>query len=206
MIRVKNVSLTLGNKLLMKNFNLSIAKGEKVVFSAPSGSGKTSLLRLVLGFTDTDEGKILFNQKEVKAENLQKIRRQIGYLSQDIDFPNGKVNEVFQEIFNYSANKHLHYTEEKLIEKLKEVNLSEEILKKNTSDISGGERQRLGWVLIMLLERSVYLLDEPTSAMDDKQKQFFIDYISKTKKTVLCVSHDPDWQLSDFTHINSLLG
>ena len=195
----------MGNKQLMKNFNLIIAKGEKVIFSAPSGSGKSSLLRLVLGFTDTDEGKILFNQKEVKAENLRKIRQQVGYLSQDIDFPNGKVTDVFQEIFSYAANKHLHYSEEKLIEKLKEVNLSEDILKKNTSDISGGERQRLGWVLIMLLERSVWLLDEPTSAMDDKQKQFFIDYISKSKKTVVCVSHDPDWQKPDFTLIKSLL-
>ena len=206
MIRFKNVSLKLGNKQLMKNFNLTIAKGEKVIFSAPSGSGKTTLLRLILGFSDTDEGKIFFNQKEVKLKNLRKIRKLIGYLSQDIDFPNGKVTDVFQEIFNYSANKPIYYSEKKLINKLKEVNLSEDILQKNTSNISGGERQRLGWVLIMLLERSVLLLDEPTSAMDDKQKQFFIDYISNSKKTVLCVSHDPAWQMPGFTNINSLLG
>lgn len=205
MIRFKNVALKLGNKQLMKNFNLTIAKSEKLIFSAPSGSGKTSLLRLIMGFSDPDEGKILFNQKEVKTENLHRIRKKIGYLSQDIDFPNGKVAAVFQEIFNYSANKHIHYSERTMIEKLKEVDLSKEILHKNTSDISGGERQRLGWVLIMLLERSVLLLDEPTSAMDDKQKQFFIDYISKTKKTVICVSHDPDWQVPGFTNINSLL-
>ncbi|MGQ8336008.1 ABC transporter ATP-binding protein [Sunxiuqinia sp. A32] len=202
MIRFKNITLKLGNKQLFDQFNLTVAKGEKVVFSAPSGSGKTSLLKLVLGFVDPENGKVFLNGKEVKPENLRKIRKQIGYLSQDIDFPNGKVRDVFQEIFNYSANKSIHYSEEKLIEKLKEVNLTEETLLKNTSEISGGERQRLGWVLIMLLDRSVLLLDEPTSAMDEKQRQFFIDYIINTKKTVLCVSHDPAWQLPGIRNIS----
>ncbi len=195
MIRFKNVSLKLGNKQLLEQFNLMVAKGEKVVFSAPSGSGKTSLLRLVLGFISADEGKIIFNQKEVKPANMRSIRSQIGYLSQDIDFPNGKVNEVFSEIFSYTTNKPINYSEDKLIEKLKEVNLNEEILQKNTSDISGGERQRLGWVLIMLLDRPVLLLDEPTSALDDRMKRFFIDYITHTNKTVICVSHDAEWQV-----------
>ena len=205
MIRFKNISLKLGNKQLLGNFNLNIAKGEKVVISSPSGSGKTSLLKLILGFLVADEGKIIFNQKEVNPENIRKIRKSIGYLSQNIDFPNGRVSEVFQEILSYSANKSIHYTTELLVAKLQELNLPEEILHKNTSDISGGERQRLGWALIMLLNRSVLIIDEPTSAMDDKMKQFFIDYISKTKKTVICVSHDIEWQIPQVKVILSLL-
>jgi ABC-type multidrug transport system ATPase subunit len=142
---------------------------------------------------------------------MQHIRSQIGYLSQDIDFPNGKVNEVFQEIFSYTPNKHIQYSTEKLTDKLQLVNLSPEILQKNTSDISGGERQKLGWVLIMLLDRPVLLLDEPTSALDEKQKQFFINYITSTDKTVLCSSHDVEWQfpgiriISGFTPEDDLL-
>ncbi|WP_423130550.1 ABC transporter ATP-binding protein [Gaoshiqia sp. Z1-71] len=203
MIRFKNVSLKLGNKQLLEHFNLTVAKGDKVVFSAPSGSGKTSLLRLILGFIDPDEGKIIFNKKEVKPENLRFIRSQAAYLSQDIDFPNGRVNEVFREIFNYSANKSCNYSEPKLIERLAEVGLPEEILRKNTSDISGGERQRLGWVLIMLLDRPVLLLDEPTSALDDRMKHFFIEQIKNTSKTVICVSHDAEWRLPEMRVISS---
>lgn len=205
MIRFKNVSLTLGNKQLLDHFNLNIAKGDKVVISAPSGSGKSSLLKLLLGFYEPDEGKILFNQKELKSENMRAIRSQIGYLSQDVDFPNGKVEDVFNEIFHYSANRELNFNRDMLLEKIHEVNLKEEILAKNTVDISGGERQRLGWILIMLLNRPVLLLDEPTSAVDEAMKNYFVDYIKQTKKTVICSSHDKEWQTAPIRVITSLI-
>ena len=205
MIRFKRVSLSVGNKQLLKNFDLRINKGDKVLLYAQSGSGKTSLLRLILGFTDPDEGTVYFKKKPITATKIQSIRQQVAYLSQDVDFPNGKVREVFQEIFQFSSNRHLKFTDEMLIEKLNEYDLSEEILDKNTSIISGGERQRLGWILVMLLNRPVLLLDEPTSAMDDKQKKRFIDYVAQTKKTVICVSHDPDWQIPEMKIVSSFI-
>lgn len=176
-----------------------------MLLAAQSGSGKTSLLRLLLGFIDPDEGKIFWGKKEITSESIRKIRTQIAYLSQDVDFPNGKVKDVFQEIFVFDRNRHLNYRPEMLVEKLQEFDLSEELLEKNTSLISGGERQRLGWILIQLLDRPLLLLDEPTSAMDEKQKQRFIDYIAETKKTVICVSHDSDWQLPEMKVITTLL-
>ncbi len=205
MIRFKDVSLKLGNKQLLKSFNLRINKGDKVLLAAPSGSGKTSLLRLILGSTDPDSGKILFGKKEVAVENIQKIRSHIAYLSKDVDFPNGKVQDVFQEIFQLPSNKHLKYTNEKLSEKLKEFDLPEELMRRNTNLISGGQRQRLGWILVQLLDRPVLLLDEPTSAMNEKQKQRFIDFVVHTKKTVICVSHDPVWQIPEVKVITELI-
>ncbi|MEL7588873.1 MAG: ATP-binding cassette domain-containing protein [Prolixibacteraceae bacterium] len=195
MIQFQNVSLKLGDRQILDQFNLTVSTGEKVVLTAPSGSGKTSLLKLILGFIDADQGMIRFGDKEVKSGNMQLIRSQIGYLSQDIDFPNGRVAEVFPEIFSYYANRHIPYSTRLLANKLREVNLPIGTLQKNTSDISGGERQRLGWILIMLLDRPVLLLDEPTSALDEKQKEFFIRYVVNTDKTVICASHDPEWQL-----------
>lgn len=195
MIQFQNISLRLGDRQILDQYNLKILPGEKVVFTAPSGSGKTSLLKLVLGFIDANHGTIRFNNTEVKPGNMQLIRSQIGYLSQDIDFPAGKAGEVFEEIFSYSANKHVNFSSEILAEKIRLVNLPAGILQKNTIDISGGDRQKLGWVLIMLLDRPVLLLDEPTSALDEKQKQFFIQYIQASDKTVLCSSHDSEWLL-----------
>ena len=71
--------------------------------------------------------------------------------------------------------------------------MHEHILDENTNNISGSERQQLGWALIMLLDRPVLLLDEPTSAVNEQMKRFFIDYIIRTNKTVICASHDPEW-------------
>lgn len=206
MIRFQNISLRMGDRQILDQYNLRISAGEKVVLTAPSGSGKTSLLRLIMGFVDPDQGHILFGSSEVKAGNMQKIRSQIGYLSQDIDFPNGKAGDVFDEIFRYLPGRHALYSTEVLHEKLRLVSLPPEILQKNTADISGEDRQKLGWALIMLLDRPVLLLDEPTSALSKKQKQFFVDYICSSGKTVICASHDPEWQqngmriIADFRH------
>lgn len=204
MIRFKNVSLTLGNKQLLDHFNLTIADGEKIVISAPSGAGKSSLLKLLLGFFEAEKGKIIFNGQEVLPENMRQIRSQVGYLSQGIDFPNGKVEDVFKEIFQYSVNRNIHFNRNVLLEKVRELNLSDDILQKNTVNISGGERQRLGWILLMLLDRPVLLLDEPTSALDEKMKRYFVDYIKQSNKTVICSSHDPEWQTEPMRVIKNL--
>ncbi|PTN07261.1 ATP-binding cassette domain-containing protein [Mangrovibacterium marinum] len=204
MIRFKNVSLRLGNKQLLRQFNLTIAQGEKVVIAAPSGSGKSSLLKLLLGFLEPDTGQINFNRLPVKPENMREIRSQLAYLSQGIDFPNGKVEAVFHEIFQYTANKQLPYSRDLLLQKARELKLGDDILQKNTANISGGERQRLGWALLMLLDRPVLLLDEPTSALDEPMKRYFVDYIAQCDKTVICCSHDPEWQTEPIRLIKNL--
>ncbi len=158
-----------------------------------------------MGFAQPDQGQVLVNQMEVSPDNLRQIRSQIGYLSQDVDLPNGKVEQVFAEIFNYAGNRHLAYHPDLLKEKALALKLDGDILRKNTADISGGERQRLGWILLMLLDRPILLLDEPTAALDKTMKQYFVDWIAKSKKTVICSSHDPEWQAPSMRIIQNLL-
>ena len=132
---------------------------------------------------------------------MRQIRCQIGYLSQGIDFPNGKVEDVFNEIFQYTVNKNISFSRDILLEKVRELKLSDDILKTNTVNISGGERQRLGWILLMLLDRPILLLDEPTSALDDEMKRYFVDYIKQSNKTVICSSHDSEWQTASYNFV-----
>ena len=193
MIDIRNVSFKSDDRLIFDRFNLTIVDGEKIVFSAPSRSGKTCLLKLILGFIYPDEGQIYVDNKRVSPDSMQWILGRIGYLSQGIDFPNGKVSNVFEEIFKSKTNSHIKYSEDMLKRTLKKIGLSKDILSMNTIDISGNTRQRLGWALIMILDRPILLLDEPTSAMDKEQKLFFINYVMNTNKTVICSSHDEEW-------------
>ena len=196
MIDIRNVSFKSGERLIFDRFDLKVGDGEKIILSAPSQSGKTCLLKLILGFLYPDQGQIYVDNKRVIPENMQWILGRVGYLSQGIDFPSGKVSRVFEEIFRSKTNSHIRYTEDLLRRALKKTGLSKEILSMNTIDISGNTRQRLGWTLIMMMDRSVLLLDEPTSAMDKEQKLFFINYVMNTNKTVICSSHDVEWSFT----------
>ena len=193
MIDIRNVSFKSGERLIFNRLNLTVGDGEKIVLSAPSQCGKTCLLKLILGFIFPDEGQIYVDNKRVIPDNMQRILGKIGYLSQGIDFPSGKVANVFEDIFRSKTNTHIGYSEDMLKRTLKKTGLSKDILSVNTIDISGNIRQRLGWTLIMMLDRPVLLLDEPTSAMDKEQKLFFINYVMNTNKTVICSSHDEEW-------------
>ena len=201
MIDIRNVSFKSGDRLILDKFNLQIGDGEKILLSAPSRSGKTCLLKLILGFIYPDEGLIYVENKRVIPDNMQWILGRIGYLSQGIDFPNGRVSTVFEEILSSKTNLHIGYNEDMLKRTLKKTGLSRDILSMNTMDISGNIRQRLGWTLIMILNRPILLLDEPTSAMDKEQKLFFINYVMNTDKTVVCSSHDEEWS---FTGIRTI--
>ena len=85
-----------------------------------------------------------------------------------------------------------------LIQTLKEFNLDSNILSKNINQLSGGEKQRLAFVIIILLDRKIWILDEITSSLDQDMKEKVINYILNTNKTVILVSHDKTESLNNF--------
>ncbi len=191
MISFKDIHLTFKKKLVFKAKNFDIAKGEKILISGTSGSGKTTLFKMLLGFEKPDRGKILFNNLPMNKENIQKIRQDIFYLSQDIDLRNEKVINILTEVFEYNRNQAIDT--EKLDSLLQLLSLDNEILDQKVNDLSGGERQRIGLVLCFLLDRPVWLLDEPTSALEETMKEKIVQYILQQDKTILIVSHDDVW-------------
>lgn len=193
MIQFKNIHLVYSDKIVFNNFSLSIGKGEKVLLRAPSGIGKTSLVKLLLGFEKPNKGSICFSGIEVSQKSLAHIRSSIAYLSQDVDYPEDKVEEIINNIFNYRINQSQRPTKEKLEMLLTEFDLSKEILSKNISQISGGERQRLGLIITILLDRPVWILDEVTSGLDFAMKEKMISYITQVDKTMIIISHDQEW-------------
>jgi putative ABC transport system ATP-binding protein len=193
MIKLRNVTMGYHRHLLFSHLDYQIPKGAKILLNAPSGTGKTSFFRLLLGFLQPLEGEVSFDGTKLSAATIQIIRSKIGYLSQDVDLPSGKVQTVIEDIFSFSRNKNKRLRTERLDALLMELDLDQGILQQEIEALSGGERQRLLIIILLLLERDVYLLDEPTSALDERLKRKVRDMFLEDAATVLVISHDKDW-------------
>jgi len=197
MINFKDISLTLKQKKLFNGFDLKIGKGEKILFNSGSGTGKTSLFKMLLGFQLPDSGEIRIGNDLLTSASLKEIRSKFAYLSQDIDLPGYNFNKILDEVYSYELNSHLTRNNDQILELFDKFNLTKEFLHKEITEISGGERQRLGLIVCILLQRSVWLLDEPTSALDANMRELIVDIALNSDKTVLVISHDKQWLNSD---------
>ena len=191
MIRIHDLSLTKSGKKIFKDVSLHIPSGEKHLISGKSGSGKSSLFRLMLGFEQPDAGRIDINGMELSPETIHSIRGLVFYLSQDVELPHLTGEQLIAETLKY--NKRSPMAKKDLVFFLEILSLPMTLLQQNTDDLSGGERQRLGLLLCFLLNRPIWLLDEPTSALDKQAKYQISEYIAGTEKTVLIISHDQAW-------------
>lgn len=193
MIECNNISIKKENKLILDNINLKIKKGEKILIRGESGSGKTSLIRSML-FFEKFSGSLIFENNEINIENITEYRNNIGYIGQRIPNFHYSVGEFLKIHENFKFNRsnifNVRYVE-KLLEKL---NFETSILKSKFNILSGGEKQRIAVIGILLLDRPIYIYDEVTSALDPKNIDSLISLIMEDKKkTVLAISHNIEW-------------
>lgn len=151
MIEFKDISLTFGNKIILDKFNYKVDYGEKIWLNGKSGSGKSSFAKLLLGFLKPDSGEILLEKTMLDSLSVSKFRNRISYVSQDVDLFEGLVKEVITTIFKYPINKNNLLSKEKLRELLSTFYLEENILNKKISELSGGERQKIGFIIMFYL-------------------------------------------------------
>jgi putative ABC transport system ATP-binding protein len=197
MIRFEDIHLAFPGKELFSGFNLEVSSNEKLLISGPSGCGKTTLFRILLGFEKVSAGRIFCGDLEVNAPNIRAIRNQIFYLSQDIDFRNAPVAAVLDEIFSFDANRDIATGDDHQRQLMQMLDLGEDILQQNMPELSGGERQRLGLLVCFLLNRPVWLLDEPTASLDEQLRKKVLDHVMAAGKTVIIISHDNIWPECD---------
>ncbi|MFH2091395.1 MAG: ATP-binding cassette domain-containing protein [Pseudomonadota bacterium] len=195
MIVFDSVFLMRRQKQIFSNLTFRVEKNEKRILSGKSGLGKTTLLKLVLGFESADSGRVLVNKNPVDPIHIKQIRNQIFYLSQDIDLKKGRLSDFLDEIFLVCTGK--AFNPFQMVEWLSFFELDKNLLGQDSTDLSGGERQRMGLVIGFMLDRPIWLLDEPTSALDQKMKEKTARKILGLEKTMVIVSHDPVWQQSN---------
>lgn len=193
-LEFRNIQLKYDQRQIFSGFNLEIEQYDKVLFCAPSGRGKTSLVKMLLGFVVPEAGEIIVDGIRLSGETVNAIRRQISYVSQDADIPKGLVSEVFATVFKFPVNRHLNYQEAVLRQWLGTMALPQDTLQKNVDALSGGERQRLALIMGILLDRDIWILDEITTGLDLALKTKMVELVLSYNKTILVVSHDDIYQ------------
>ncbi len=190
-IVIDKLTLEYGTQALFRRFSLTVPAGQKVLLVGSSGSGKSSLVRCLLGFVTPQEGTIVIDGTILDGKTVWFLRRKIGYVSQEPQLGTGKVKDLIQLPFTYHANAHLKYDPSGQVRLFEQFRLGAALLDKDISELSGGEKQRVALVISLLLGRSIYLLDEATSALDAEAKTAVLDYFrQRPDLTVLMVSHD----------------
>lgn len=193
-LEYRNIDLKFDDRIIFSGFNLEINKNEKILFSAPSGRGKTTLVKMLVGFASPDGGEIFVDGIRLTGATANRIRSKITYVSQDSDIPKGRVRKVFEDVFKFQVNRQLNYQEASLVKWLAEFSLPAETIEKEVDSLSGGERQRLALIMGILLDRDIWILDEITTGLDLALKTKIVELLLSCEKTILIVSHDDVYQ------------
>jgi len=194
MLTIQDISIKYDGKPILSDFNLSVAKGDKILIKGSSGIGKSTIFRLIMGFGVQSSGTISLDGILIDSSSVWDVRKRIAYVSQDTDIGNGKVGDLIDEIFSFKANKDvLDHTQ--LDKVMSDLSLDHSILKKDYMKLSGGEKQRIALVMALLSGKDIFLLDEVTAELDAALKQKVVDiFFGNPDWTVLSISHDREWE------------
>ncbi|MDX1586191.1 MAG: ATP-binding cassette domain-containing protein [Balneolaceae bacterium] len=179
---------------LIQSCSFDLYEGEKLAVKGESGTGKTTLFRLLHGFEHPESGNIRYKGEELAPQVYRKLRKESAWLPQDLNLGKGPVREVLSYPFGFSANQSKLPQSGQFESTFEKLGLERELLDKDFADLSTGQRQRAGIALCYLLDKPLLLLDEPTSALDKASKQKVVDLLLENpERTIFSTSHDPFW-------------
>mgnify|MGYP002752737978 FL=1 len=194
MITFSHIHKNYNGKEIIADFNLTIESGTFLTIIGTSGSGKTTVLKMINGLVLPDKGEIRIDGKNILEEDLIALRRNIGYVIQgNILFPHLTVAENIAYVLrlkNYSKTDITHI----VTEKLQQVNLDPELANRFPHQLSGGQQQRVGIARALAASPSIILMDEPFGALDiitRQQLQRELKVLHQLSgATIVFVTHD----------------
>lgn len=198
LISVKNLTKTIGDRVILENISFDVKKNEVFVIIGGSGSGKTSITKHIIGLWKPTQGDIVINGESIVSmdkDELNKIRMKMGYVFQE-----GALFDslsVWENVGFYYL-EHTNKSKEEILnivkQKLKEVNLDESILNLMPSELSGGMKKRVGIARALAIDPEIIIYDEPTSGLDPITSRVIDNLVLDLKKrlgiTSIVVTHD----------------
>lgn len=191
-IEFKDVKKNYQDKTILEHFNLSINQGEFVTMIGTSGSGKTTVLKMINGLLETSGGSIYVHHQDLKNQDLIELRRHIGYVIQgSLLFPHMTVKE---NIVYVPSLSHTKVDDQTIKDCMHSVQLDESLINRYPRELSGGQQQRVGIARALMNHPDILLMDEPFSAVDEMTRVQLQDELLKIyqekKLTILFVTHD----------------
>lgn len=170
MIEIKNIKKSFGDKEVIKGVNAVFDKGKCNLIIGTSGSGKTVLMKCMVGLMEPTEGEVLYDGRDfvhISKEEKKEVRKQIGMLFQGSAlFDSQTVLDNVMFPLHMFTNDRLSAKKERAYEVLKRVNLTEDAYKKFPSEISGGMQKRVALARAIVLNPRYLFCDEPNSGLD----------------------------------------
>lgn len=180
---------------VLKNINLDVKRGERIVICGPSGSGKSTLIRCINRLEEHQKGKILVDGVELNNDlkNIEQIRREVGMVFQHFNlFPHLTVLENLTLAPIWVRKIPKKKAEETAMKYLERVKIPEQA-NKFPGQLSGGQQQRVAIARSLCMNPRVMLFDEPTSALDPEMIKEVLDVmieLAEEGMTMLCVTHE----------------
>lgn len=195
-IKFRNVNKSFGDKEIIKDLSFDIEEGQFITILGSSGSGKTTTLKMVNRLIEPNSGQIEINDKEIKEYDLIELRRQIGYVVQQIGlFPHITIEKniaTVPELLGWEPEK----IKERVTELMALIQLPySEYAHRYPKQLSGGQQQRIGVARALAANPQIMLLDEPFGSVDaitrkELQSQIKAIHAELDSKTFLFVTHD----------------
>jgi phospholipid/cholesterol/gamma-HCH transport system ATP-binding protein len=197
-VEMSHLKKSFGNNHVLRDMNLEIHKGETLVILGKSGTGKSVLIKCIVGLVDLDEGDLVIlgkNVSELKEKELIEIHKKIGFL-----FQSGALYDsmTVRENLEFPLRRQLHSIPKSEMnslvqEALENVGLAETI-DMSPSELSGGMRKRLGLARTLILKPDIMLYDEPTTGLDPitskEISKLILEVQKKYNTSSIVITHD----------------
>lgn len=194
-IIIENLNKWYGNFHVLRDINLTVKKGERIVICGPSGSGKSTTIRCINRLEEFQEGSLIVDGVEMieDVKNIEKIRRDVGMVFQHFNlFPHLTILENLTLGPIWVQKKPKAEAEEIAMKYLERVKIPDQA-DKYPGQLSGGQQQRVAIARSLCMNPNIMLFDEPTSALDPEMIKEVLDVmveLAEDGMTMICVTHE----------------